>query len=90
MDKTDIENFKALIAIKGVEERVIEIIKDRYPSMDYYLNNSSPKWYFDNLGCWSGFIEGHDFWFDLHEEWRSLIDSGISLEHPLPNLKSIW
>lgn len=90
MSKTAMENFKAIIAIKGIEERVINIIRERDFTLDYYLKDTTPLYYFDNLGCWSDFSEGHDFWAGLHAEWEAIYKSGVVLDKPLPNLKSIW
>lgn len=85
-----IENFKIFMAIHGIEERVIELINQQGFTTDYYLKAVSPLRYFDSLGIWQQFEEGRDFWKDVHDKWESILDSGVVLEKPFPNLKSIW
>lgn len=78
-----------------MKERFIQFLKDnkiynrfcgyyaanRIKPLDYYLDNTNPKYFILNSFSWSKTDEGEEFWTDLDYKWvQSIADKEVSIK----------
>lgn len=94
MSYDSIANFINFLENQGLKKRVTTLIESRdmyrgpKDCLKDYCRNTKAFGYIDRLGAWRNMHEGHDFWKNINDKWRSTLHNKVEV---MPRgIKSIW